>query len=189
VINGCEFKWSANKSSVTLFSVWTLGSGCGEPDGVTYGLTFSSVLFYFFLYDDQMSIPSTASVFVCTPTIKLLNVEVSVDLASFNLTDVRPLSNLTVGQGQFTQYAGNITGAPLYGRPYNGFNFSSVLQADPLVWGRAWAIQLQIPAVVYKYVEGSAEGLTKAFSNNTFHSLTATVYVSFSPRGHSTYVS
>jgi hypothetical protein len=169
--------------------MWTLGSGCGEPDGVARDPTFSSVFFYFFLYDNQTSMPSMASVFVCTPTIKLLNVEVSIDLASSNLTNVRPLSNLTAGQGPFTQYAGNITGDPLYGRAYNGFNWTNIVQTDPGVGGRAYAIQVQIPSAVYQYVEGSAEGSTNAFSNNTFHSLTETVYVSFSPHGHSTCVS
>lgn len=118
-----------------------------------------------------------ASVTMCAPQITPLNVEATVDLASTNLTHVEPLGNLTAGQGQFTQYAGNITGAPLYGQAYNGLNWTNLV-SDPFVSARAGAIQLQLPAAVFQNAVQSAEGLTAAFVNNTFSSLSATVYVS-----------
>ncbi len=118
-----------------------------------------------------------ASVTMCVPQIMLLNVEATVDLASTNLTHVRQLSNLTVGQGQFTQYARNITGAPLYGQAYNGLNWTNIV-FDPFVSARAGAIQLELPAAVFQNAVQSSEGLTTAFVNNTFASLSATVYVS-----------
>ena len=178
--NGCQFFWQVNKTSVNLFGAQTM-TNCTAFD--TTNATFSPVIFWFFTYSPT----PMASVTMCAPTITLLNVEASVDLASSNLTNVRPLSNLTAGQGSFTQYAGNITGAPLNGRAYNGLNWTDLV-SDPFVTARAEAIQLQLPAAVFQNAVQSAEGLTAAFQNNTFASLSANVYVSFSPCAHSTYV-
>ncbi len=179
--SGCQFFWQVNKSSVHLFGAETM-SNCSAFN--TTDSTFAPAIFWFFTYSPK----AMASVTMCAPTITLLNVEASVDLASSNLTNVRPLSNLTVGQGPFTQYAGNITGAPLYGMGYSGLNWTNVV-ADPFVTARAEAIRLQLPAAVFQFAVQSAEGLTAAFVNNTFASLSATVYVSFSPRGRSTCIS
>jgi hypothetical protein len=117
---------------------------------------------------------------MCNQSITLLNVEASVDLASSNLTNVRPLSNLTVGQGPFTQYAGNITGAPLYGDAYNGVNWTNITQGDPYVSNRADAVQQQLASTVFQYIIGSPGGLPRA-NNATFGLLAKTVFVSFSP--------
>jgi len=146
-------------------------SNCTAFD--TSNATFAPAVFWFFTYSPT----PMASVTMCAPRITLLNVEATVDLASTNLTHVRPLGNLTVGQGQFTQYASNITGAPLFGRAYNGLNWTNLI-SDPFVNARAGAIQLQLPAAVFQNAVQSAEGLTAAFVNNTFASLSATVYVS-----------
>jgi hypothetical protein len=128
-----------------------------------------------------------SSVTMCNQSIALLNVEASVDIASGTLKHVRPLSNLTVGQDPFTQYAGNITGAPLYGGAYNGVNWTNVTLGDPYVSDRAGAVQQQLASTVFQYIvdspENEGEGLTRA-DNATFGLLAKTVYVSFSPHGH-----
>ncbi|KAH9990969.1 hypothetical protein BJV74DRAFT_836704 [Russula compacta] len=166
--DGCQFFWQVNKTSVNLFGAQTM-TNCTAFD--TTNATFAPVIFWFFTYSPT----PMASVTMCAPTIALLNVEASVDLASSNLTNVRPLSNLTAEQGAFTQYAGNITGAPLYGKAYNGLNWTDLV-SDPFVTARAEAVQLQLPAAVFQNAVQSAEGLTAAFQNNTFASLSATVY-------------
>jgi hypothetical protein len=112
---------------------------------------------------------------------------VSVDLAS-NVTNVRPLSNLTNGQGPFMQYADNVTGVPLLGNAYNGLNWTNLTLDDPHVTDRANAVQQQLASAVFQYVVRSATGLAGA-NNNTFLFLTETVYVSFSPDGYFTCVS
>ncbi|KAN0127235.1 Protein of unknown function (DUF3433) domain containing protein [Lactarius tabidus] len=170
IFSGCQFFWQVNKTSVHLFGAQTT-SNCTAID--TSNSSFAPALFWFFTYEPRV----LASVTMCAPQITLLNVEATVDLASTNLTHVESLGNLTVGQGQFTQYAGNITGAPLYGRAYNGLNWTDLV-SDPFVSARAGAIQLQLPAAVFQNAVQSAEGLTAAFVNNTFSSLSAAVYVS-----------
>ncbi|KAI9458861.1 hypothetical protein BJY52DRAFT_399314 [Lactarius psammicola] len=166
--SGCQYSWQVDNNSVHLFGAQTL-SNCTAFD--TTDASFAPAIFWFFTYSPT----PMASVTMCAPRITLLNVEATVDLSSTNLTRVGPLGNLTVGQGQLTQYAGNITGAPLYGRAYNGLNWTSLI-SDPFVNARAGAIQLQLPAAVFQNAIQSAEGLTAAFVNNTFASLSATVY-------------
>jgi hypothetical protein len=182
----CGFGWQVNRSSVHYFGIWTIDSQCGEPDNIAKPVPVSPLIFVFFT-DDYSTGRVLASVTMCNQTITLLNVEVSVDLATSNLTNVRPLSNLTVGQGPFTQYAGNITGAPLYGGAYNGVNWTNITQGDPYVSNRAGAVQQQLASTVFQYIVGTPGGLTKA-DNATFGSLAKTVFVSFSPHGYSTYV-
>ncbi|KAH9174686.1 hypothetical protein EDB89DRAFT_459311 [Lactarius sanguifluus] len=165
---GCQYSWQVNNNSVHLFGAQTM-SNCTAFD--TTDSSFAPAIFWFFTYSPK----AMASVTLCAPQITLLNVEATIDLASTNLTQVRPLGNLTVGQGQFSQYAGNITGAPLNGRAYNGLNWTNLI-SDPFVNARAGAIQLQLPAAVFLNAIQSAEGLTAAFVNNTFASLSATVY-------------
>ncbi|KAI0296043.1 hypothetical protein BC826DRAFT_908693 [Russula brevipes] len=166
--SGCQFFWHVDKRSVNLFGAETM-SNCTALD--TSNATFAPAIFWFFTYSPS----AMASVTMCAPKITLLNVEASIDLASSNLTDVRPLSNLTVGQDPFTQYAGNITGAPLNGRAFNGLNWTSLV-TDPFVTARAVAVQLQLPAAAFQNAVESPAGLTAAFVNNTFASLSADVY-------------
>jgi len=168
--SGCQFFWQVNKASVNLFGAQTMSNLTAFD---TTDASFAPVIFWFFTYSPK----AMASVTMCVPQIMLLNVEATVDLASTNLTHVRQLSNLTVGQGQFTQYARNITGATLYGQAYNGLNWTNIV-FDPFVSARAGAIQLELPAAVFQNAVQSSEGLTTAFVNNTFASLSATVYVS-----------
>lgn len=168
IFSGCQFFWQVNKTSAHLFGAQTT-SNCTAID--TSDSSIAPVIFWFFTYEPSV----LASVTMCAPQITLLNVEASVDIASTNLTHIEPLGNLTVGQGQFTQYAGNITGAPLYGQAYNGLNWTNLV-SDPFVSARAGAIQLQLPAAVFQTAVQSAEGLTAAFVNNTFSSLSASVY-------------
>ncbi|KAH9055611.1 hypothetical protein EDB87DRAFT_1579673 [Lactarius vividus] len=164
--DGCQYSWQVNNNSVHLFGAQTM-SDCTAFD--TTDSSFAPAIFWFFTYSPK----AMASVTLCAPQITLLNVEATMDLASTNLTQVRPLGNLTVGQDQFSQYAGNITGAPLYGRAYNGLNWTNLI-SDPFVNARAGAIQLQLPAAVFQNAVQSTEGLTAAFVNNTFASLSAT---------------
>jgi len=134
-----------------------------------------SPLIFVFFADDYSTGRVLASVTMCNQSITLLNVEASVDLASSNLTNVRPLSNLTVGQGPFMQYAGNITGAPLYGGAYNGVNWTNITQGDPYVGDRAGAVQQQLASTVFRHIVGTPGGLTKA-NNATFGLLAKTVF-------------
>lgn len=172
VFSGCNFTWEVNKSSVHLFGAEIMPD-CSAFD--SSDPAFMPVIFWFFTYEPA----AAASVTLCAPTIQVQNVAIAVDLGSSNLTSVTTLGNVTAGEGNFTQFAGNVTGDPLDGRAYNGLNWTrNQLVSDPFVNARATAIQLQLPAAVFQSAEQSQEGLTAAFANNSFAELSATVYVS-----------
>jgi hypothetical protein len=180
---GCDFDWPVNKSLVHLFEIWTINSGCGEPDGSAKPAPISPSIFVFFT-NDYSTGRVLSSVTICNQSITLMNVEASVDLASSNLTNVRPLSNLTAEHGPFTQYAGNITGAPLYGGAYNGVYWTNITQGDPSVSDRLNAIQQQFASTVYQYMARTPGGLSRA-DGTTFGLLVKLLLVSFSPHEHS----
>ena len=169
--SGCTYSWTVDKSSQHLFGAQVM-TPCSAFNTT---VEFMPVIFWFFTYEPT----AMASVTMCAPSIALHNVAVTVDLSTSNLTSVQTLGNVVPGQGNFTQHAGNLTGAPLNGQAYNGLNWTqSQLVADPFVNMRAQAIQLQLPAAVFQNAVQSQEGLAAAFVNNAFADLSATVYVS-----------
>ncbi|TFY73179.1 hypothetical protein EWM64_g10833, partial [Hericium alpestre] len=172
--DGCTFFWEVDKSSKNLFGTEIL------PDCAAFANTdvaFLPVIFWFFTYQPT----AMASVSMCRPSIALHNVAVEVDLHSGNLTSVSKLSDVVVGQGNFTGFAGNVTGPPLNGQAYNGLNWTaSQLVVDPFVLQRANAIQLQLPAAVFQNaVQNYPGGVTTAFQNNAFAPLSAQVYTTY----------
>jgi len=115
---------------------------------------------------------------MCTPQITLQNVSVTVDLSSANLTSVTPTANLTTSDPFTTSLVGNMTTPPFNGQAYNGLNWpTSQLVVDPFVQSRAVSIQTLLPAAIFENAVQSPEGLTNAFANNLFATLSATVYV------------
>ena len=117
---------------------------------------------------------------MCTPTISLWDTEVTLDLASRNVTSVRPWGPLGSNNGtdpSFAQFAGNITGVPLDGRAYNGL-FFNVTNPDAFTIARQDAIGLMLPAAVMQAAIQSDVGLNGAFGTQMFPQLTVGVYVS-----------
>lgn len=170
--SGCTYSWTVDKSSQHLFGAQVM-TPCSA---FNTSVEFMPVIFWFFTYEPT----AMASVTMCAPSIALHNVAVTVDLSTSNLTSVQTLGDVVPGQGNFTQHAGNLTGAPLNGQAYNGLNWTqSQLVADPFVNMRAQAIQLQLPAAVFQNAVQSQEGLAAAFVNNAFAGLSATVYRSY----------
>ncbi|KAI0053224.1 hypothetical protein FA95DRAFT_1552731 [Auriscalpium vulgare] len=169
--NGCTFQWGVNKTSVHLFGAETMPACDAFP---TTDAEFAPVIFWFFTYQPAPA----ASVTLCAPTLTLQNVEVTVDLSSQNLTDVRALNTLTANNSPLSNNAASVVA--LNGQAYNGMNWTaSQLVADPFVIARAGAVQLQLPAAVFQNAVQSPQGLTAAFTNNAFATLSATVYRSY----------
>ncbi|EPQ53464.1 hypothetical protein GLOTRDRAFT_78464 [Gloeophyllum trabeum ATCC 11539] len=163
---GCPYTWDVSRVAENLFGV----APCNVPGDTTPDF-LRPVLFWYFTY-----VPSAmSSITFCKPTISLYNVAVTVDLASGNLTSVTQLSPLKVGQGNFTAYAGNITGSPLNGAAYNGIAYN-LSNPDPFTMARVNATQLTLPAAVFQSATTSAQGLTGVFTNNGFVGLTNSVY-------------
>lgn len=137
---------------------------------------FATVLFWFFTYQPT----AQASVTFCTPNVTLVNVGATVDIASQNLTQVVEYGPVSVGSNTATSSAGNITGAPLNGRAYNGIGFN-LTNPDQFVLGRANSTQLQMPAAIFESAETSAEGLPTVFETGGFVQMSSKVYVSPTP--------
>lgn len=170
VFSGCNFTWAVNKTSVHLFGSQVI-SDC--PAFPASDPAFLPAIFWFFTYQPTPA----ASVTLCAPTIQLQNVAVTIDISSSNLTSVTTLSSVGASEANITWFTGNQTN-DLNGQAYNGLSWpEDQLAADPFVNQRATAIQLQLPAAVFQNAVQSPEGLTAAFTNNSFAALSATVYV------------
>ncbi|KAA1473042.1 hypothetical protein DENSPDRAFT_218676 [Dentipellis sp. KUC8613] len=169
--NGCTFSWTVNKTSEHLFGAEILPP-CSAFAGTD--VPFLPAIFWFFTYEPT----PMASVTMCAPRITLQSVAVDVDLHSGNITAVNVTGPFATTPGTA---AGNITGAPLDGKAYNGLNWTaSQLVADPFVMQRATAIQLQLPAAVFQNaVQNYPGGLTRAFDDNAFAPLSAQVYTTY----------
>ena len=116
--NGCTLEWSVDHKALTLF-------GASTPDCANGTLPqFLPVVFWFFTYEPAAESSAT----MCSPTITLVDAEVTVDIASQNVTGVHELGPFNATTSKFGSLSGNLTGAPLNGHAYNGINFTL---ADP----------------------------------------------------------
>ncbi|KAI0321423.1 hypothetical protein OF83DRAFT_313074 [Amylostereum chailletii] len=176
VFSGCSFSWSVSNSSEQLFGVDTmpLSIPCPELDvTVSSEVAQVPVIFWFFTYQPSVM----GSVTLCYPTIHLENVAITVDMSSANLSSVQYISDVFPGEASFTDYAGNITDAPLNYKAYNGLAWPEAqIIHDPFVNARADAIRLQLPAAVMEFAVQSPGGLTAAFENNLFASMSSVIY-------------
>lgn len=117
---------------------------------------------------------------MCSPSISLWDAEVTLDLASHNVTSVHPWGPLGSNNGTdptYAQFAGNVTGVPLEGRAYNGL-FFNVSDPDAFTVARQDAVGLMLPAAVMQAAIQSGVGLDGAFGTQMFPQLTVGVYVS-----------
>lgn len=135
---------------------------------------FRPIVLWFFTYD---STPPQGSATYCAPAISLWDVAVSVDIATNNLTSVKEIRPFDANTSPFASLSGNVTGAPLNGRAYNGVGFNTT-DADQFVLARANATNLQLPASILRAAETSPGGLAAAFSTNSFAGMATQVYVS-----------
>ncbi|CAK5276022.1 unnamed protein product [Mycena citricolor] len=165
--NGCSLAWTVDHRAITLFGTST--PDCGDPTPPQ----FQPVIFWFFTYDPS---PMSSATF-CTPAITLWNAQVTVDLGSGNVTSVVEMSPFT-NSSPFGSLAGNLTGAPLNGRAYNGINFT-LANPDGFVLDRLSAIQLTMPAAVFQAAVKSSAGLQGSFTADLFVNWSNDVYNSY----------
>ncbi|KAJ7507525.1 hypothetical protein B0H11DRAFT_2153199 [Mycena galericulata] len=168
--NGCTLQWSVDHSTDNLF-------GTSTPDcGNTTPPQFQPVVFWFFTYTPT----ATASATFCNPAISLWDAEVTLDLASGNVTNVHQLRPFNASTSPFGSLSGNVTGAPLEGRAYNGINFTLVApNNDKFVVARMNATQLTMPAAVFQAAVQSSAGLEGSFSADLFVNWSNQVYSTY----------
>ncbi|KAJ7638599.1 hypothetical protein FB45DRAFT_827076 [Roridomyces roridus] len=169
--NGCTLLFSVDHSTNNLFGTST--TDCGNSSTPAQ---FQPVVFWFFTYSPQ----AMASATLCTPTISLWDAEVTLDIASGNVTNVKQLGPFNAETSPFGSLSGNVTGAPLNGRAYNGINFTLVApDNDKFVVARMNATQLTMPAAVMQAAAQSAQGLQGSFSADLFVQWSNQVYINY----------
>ncbi|KDQ58417.1 hypothetical protein JAAARDRAFT_57348 [Jaapia argillacea MUCL 33604] len=168
--SGCDFSWSISNATANFFGLYGVGI-CANGTTPPY---FSPVVFWFFT-DSPVA---AASAVYCTPTISFWDVSVEVDVATLNLTSVTTIGEFNSQTSNFSALSANLTGAPMYGRAYNGVNFN-LSDPDPFVFARENATQLMLPAAVYEAALQSPQGITTAFSDGSFVNLVSWVYTKY----------
>ena len=167
--NGCTLSYTVNESTPDLFGA-DVFSDCIPSQPVW----FQPIVFWFFSFD---TISPQGSATYCAPAISLWEVAVTVDIASGNLTSVEEISQLNANStSPLVALYGNITGAPLEGRAYNGLRFNTT-GADQFVMARQNATDLQLPSSIIRAMEGRPGGLSAAFAENSFTGMAVQVYV------------
>jgi hypothetical protein len=161
--NGCTLQWEVDKSADNLFGTSTCGNSSTPPQ-------FQPVVFWFFTYQPTPQ----ASATICTPTISLFEVTVTLDLATGAVTNVHQLAPFN-STSPLWPLAGNVTGSPLNGRAYNGINFT-LTDADSVTIARMNATQLTMPAAVFQRAVQSPQGLAGSFSADLFVNWSNDVY-------------
>ncbi|KAF8189611.1 hypothetical protein K438DRAFT_1832886 [Mycena galopus ATCC 62051] len=161
--NGCTLQWEVDKSAESLFGTSTCGNSSTPPQ-------FQPVVFWFFAYQPS----AQASATICTPTISLFEVTVTLDLATGAVTNVHQLAPFN-STSPFSSLAGNVTGSPLNGRAYNGINFT-LTDADSVTIARMNATQLTMPAAVFQDAVQSPQGLAGSFSEDLFVNWSNDIY-------------
>ncbi|KAF8067656.1 hypothetical protein FPV67DRAFT_1581278 [Lyophyllum atratum] len=165
--NGCGLTWIVGNNTTTLFGVDLPGCTAAQPP------QFTPIVFWFFTYKPT---PKASATF-CFPSLTFWDVNVNVDIASGNLTKVTELQPFG-SSSNFSSLSANVTGAPLFGRAYNGVQFN-LTNPDQFVLGRQRSTQLQLPAAVYQAALQSSEGLLGSFEANKFVDLSTRVYTTY----------
>jgi len=168
--DGCYLSWEVNHTTSNLFG--TSVPTC--PNSLSTPPQFGPAVLWFFTYQPV----AAASATICYPNITLWDVTVNIDLASGNLTKVIPLRPFSTGSSNFSSLSANVTGAPLYGRAYNGIMFN-LTNPDQFVLGREAATQLQLPSAVFQAAETDAGGLAAAFQTDQLVTLSSQVYSTY----------
>jgi len=135
---------------------------------------FLPVVFWFFTYNPS----AKASATMCSPTIALVDAQVTVDIASQNVTHVHELGPFNAATSKFGSLSANLTGPPLNGHAYNGINFT-LASPDAFIEARMNATQLVMPAAVFQAAVQSVQGVQGSFDADLFVELANTVYATY----------
>ncbi|KAL1744270.1 hypothetical protein HDZ31DRAFT_17262, partial [Schizophyllum fasciatum] len=164
-LDGCSQSWQVDHRAVNLFGTDALSCTSGVAP------QFAPVVFWFFTYQPS----AQASATFCYPSFELLDVTVSVDHASGNITSIKELGKFT-SASNFSQFASNMSN--LNGTPFNGIAFN-LTNPDSYVLERANATQLALPAAVFQRASQSEGGLQASFAANDFTPSSNSVYSTY----------
>jgi hypothetical protein len=186
--NGCSSPWEVDNLSTRQFgmSLFILTLNIVTPIPLAEAFTstcpnnaitpdeFRPVVLWFYASD-----PVLAAAIFCSPSIQLVEVTVTIDIASSNITSVVPIGPLTLSSN-FGGASANVTGPPLNGLAYNGVAFNTT-NSDPFTLARQNATRMILPAAVMQSAEIAPEGLTSVYTERRFVKLSSNIYVSCFP--------
>jgi hypothetical protein len=167
--NGCTFSYSVGPTVSHLFGADVMPD-CNNTGTPAY---FRPIVLWFFTYDTT---PPQGSATFCAPAISLMDVIVTVDINTGNLTSVQEIEPFSLSTSPFASLSENVTGAPLNGRAFNGIIFN-LTNADEFVIARSNATNLRLPASIFQAASAAPGGLEAAFQTNSFVGMATKVYV------------
>ncbi|EIW80264.1 hypothetical protein CONPUDRAFT_144425 [Coniophora puteana RWD-64-598 SS2] len=166
-LDGCSRPTEVTFNSSEASSQYgTVNASACLPPGDDMPMNFQPVMFWwYYLYQSNDAL--TAAVF-CRPTMEFYNIQAVQNLNNGSLQSVQVLS----------PYSGsdNVTGAPLYGRPWNGVVFNP--SDDAVVNARATSIGSEIPETVFRYGMQLSGGVVALFqgASGGFVNVTSNIY-------------
>ncbi|KAK0218793.1 hypothetical protein IW262DRAFT_1274072 [Armillaria fumosa] len=137
---------------------------CGS--GADLGVEFQPVMFWYFHQRSDNEEYEARTVF-CAPSIQTFNVTAQAYLQDRTIAECNPTNNYT--------QSNNVTGAPLFGRPFNAVVFNS--SSNPFIQARANATNIAIPGTVFRFASQLENGPQSTFDlPNGFLDITSNVY-------------
>ncbi|KAK0470651.1 hypothetical protein IW261DRAFT_1573086 [Armillaria novae-zelandiae] len=161
-ISDCAQSVPINTSLGIQYGVVNLECGSGADLGVE----FQPVMFWYFHQRSDNEEYEARTVF-CAPSIQTFNVTAQAYLQDRTIAQCNPTDNYT--------QSNNVTGAPLFGRPFNAVVFNS--SSNPFIQARANATNIAIPGTVFRFASQLENGPQSTFDlPNGFLDITSNVY-------------
>ncbi|PBK98604.1 hypothetical protein ARMGADRAFT_920894 [Armillaria gallica] len=161
-ISDCAQSVPVNTSLGIQYGVVNLECGSGADLGVE----FQPVMFWYFHQRSDNEEYEARTVF-CAPSIQTFNVTAQAYLQDRTIAECNPTDNYT--------QSNNVTGAPLFGRPFNAVVFNS--SSNPFIQARANATNIAIPGTVFRFASQLENGPQSTFDlPNGFLDITSKVY-------------
>lgn len=161
-ISDCAQSVPVNTSLGIQYGVVSLECGSGADLGVE----FQPVMFWYFHQRSDNEEYEARTVF-CAPSIQTFNVTAQAYLQDRTIAECTPTDNYT--------QSNNVTGAPLFGHPFNAVVFNS--SSNPFIQARANATNIAIPGTVFRFASQLENGPQSTFDlPNGFLDITNTVY-------------
>ncbi|PBK62620.1 hypothetical protein ARMSODRAFT_895428 [Armillaria solidipes] len=161
-ISDCAQSVPVNTSLGIQYGVVSLECGSGADLGVE----FQPVMFWYFHQRSDNEEYEARTVF-CAPSIQTFNVTAQAYLQDRTIAECNPTDNYT--------QSNNVTGAPLFGHPFNAVVFNS--SSNPFIQARANATNIAIPGTVFRFASQLENGPQSTFDlPNGFLDITNTVY-------------
>ncbi|KAG7442199.1 uncharacterized protein BT62DRAFT_922821 [Guyanagaster necrorhizus] len=161
-ISDCAQSVPVNTSMGIQYGVVNLGCG-SEAD---LGVEFQPVMFWYFHQRSDNEEFEARTVF-CAPSIQTFNVIAQAYLQDRTIAECELTNNYT--------QSNNVTGAPLFGHPFNAVVFNS--STNPFIQARANATNTAIPGTVFRFASQLQNGPQSTFDlPNGFLDITTQVY-------------